>query len=75
MELGRDIERIIFKKIAEDTELPEDMVRFIDCFIKNGCPLLSVLKAMAEFGDISSREDKESLKYLLRDLPIKWEDE
>jgi len=75
-EMSRDIERMIFGVMSKEAGLPETAQKFVDCMVKNGCPLKSVLNGIVEFGEImQEKEDRDNLKELLKDLPIKLEDE
>jgi len=81
-ETRRTVERIILKEIAREQEMPEEIFNMMDIFVKNGCELKAVMLSMSEFGEYLMKKheeeqkiDKDALKELLKDLPIKWEDE
>ena len=73
----RMFEITLFDKIVAESEckIPEDILTLIRCLTLSGCPLKSVLKGFVDFGQKMSEEDeKESLRELLKGLPIIWED-
>jgi len=79
-ELMRNIERMMLGAACKESGLPEEIALLMDCLVKCGCPVRSVLGGMVEYGKIMSEKsnaeiDREMLKELLKDLPIELEGE
>ena len=79
-EFLRHMERVMLGAACRDAGLPEEITFLMDCLVKNGCPVKSVLSGLLEFGKTMSEKsdmeiDKDMLKILLKDLPIELEGE
>ena len=79
-EYMRTLERMVLKTIADEADIPKDIIKMMDIFVECGCPLGVVMKAMSKFGeylaeDSKAKEERDALKELLKDLPIKFEEE
>lgn len=73
MDYMREIDRMVLTVLAHDTDMPEEMREFLECFINHGCSLKSVLSALIEFGEKAEKmEVQADLKELLKDF--NWED-
>ena len=55
--------------------MPEEIIEFIRSFVQCGCPLKSVLEGMVKFSERPTKKQIDELKELLKDLPIKFEED
>ena len=69
----RQVEAAIMKECLKKTGAPENLIEFLTCLIKNGCPAEALINGFTEYFHRKKAEEHEALHELLKDMPFKVE--